>query len=85
MRRQRFDPFLVDSFPVEEGFEGEGDALRIRPFVSDNLFQSMYYWIDLYTSERCRNVTENATILRVDLANVVSDAYFDAIRRCFYI
>ncbi|HYP77104.1 MAG TPA: TIM44-like domain-containing protein [Polyangiaceae bacterium] len=55
------------------------DALRIRPFVSDNLFQSMYYWIDLYTSERCRNVTENATILRIDLANVLSDAYFDAI------
>jgi len=55
------------------------DPARIRPFVSDNLFQSMYYWIDLYTQERCRNVTENATLLRVDLANVVSDAHFDAI------
>ena len=55
------------------------DPLRIRPFVTDNLFQSMYYWIDLYTQERCRNVTENARILRVDLANVLSDAYFDAI------
>jgi len=55
------------------------DPLRIRPFVSDNLFQSMYYWIDLYTQERCRNVTENASIMRVDLANVVNDAQFDAI------
>jgi len=55
------------------------DPLRIRPFVSDNLFQSMYYWIDLYTQEQCRNVTENATIMRVDLANVLSDAYFDSI------
>ncbi|MEI9940959.1 MAG: TIM44-like domain-containing protein [Pseudomonadota bacterium] len=55
------------------------DPSRIRPFVSDNLFQSMYYWIDLYIQARCRNVTENATILRVDLANVLSDAYFDAI------
>ena len=53
------------------------DPLKIRPFVSDNLFQSMYYWIDLYTQERCRNVTENATIMRIDLANVLSDAYFD--------
>lgn len=52
---------------------------KIRPFVSDNLFQSLYYWIDLYTQERCRNVTENATILRVDLANVISDAAFDAV------
>ena len=55
------------------------EPMRIRPFVSDNLFQSMYYWIDLYTQARCRNVTENATIRRVDLANVLSDAYFDAI------
>jgi hypothetical protein len=55
------------------------DPLRIRPFVSDNLFQSMYYWIDLYIQQRCRNITENATILRVDLANVLSDASFDAI------
>ncbi|HYP99602.1 MAG TPA: TIM44-like domain-containing protein [Polyangiaceae bacterium] len=55
------------------------DPLKIRPFVSDNLFQSLYYWIDLYTQQRCRNITENATILRVDLANVLSDASFDAI------
>ncbi|MEO6601779.1 MAG: TIM44-like domain-containing protein [Polyangiaceae bacterium] len=55
------------------------DALRIRPYVSDNLFQSMYYWIDLYTQEKCRNVNENASILRIDLANVMSDAYYDAV------
>ena len=55
------------------------DPLRIRPFVSDNLFQSMYYWIDLYTQSRCRNVNENATIMRIDLANVTTDAHYDAI------
>jgi len=55
------------------------DALRIRPYVSDNLFQSMYYWIDLYLQEKCRNVNENASILRIDLANVISDASYDAV------
>lgn len=55
------------------------DPLRIRPYVSDNLFQSLYYWIDLYLQERCRNVTEQARILRVDLARVVSDRHYDAI------
>ena len=55
------------------------EPLRIRPFVSDNLFQSMYYWIDLYTQARCRNVNENAQIMRIDLANVMSDVHFDAI------
>jgi hypothetical protein len=55
------------------------DPLRIRPYVSDNLFQSMYYWIDLYTQAHCRNVNENAAIMRIDLANVLADAHFDAI------
>lgn len=52
---------------------------RIRPFVSDNLFQSMVYWIDLYQQQRCRNVNEGARILRIDLANVLSDVAYDAI------
>jgi len=55
------------------------DPLQIRPYVSDNLFQSMLYWIDLYIASRCRNVTENARILRIDLANVTSDKHYDAI------
>jgi hypothetical protein len=55
------------------------EPLRIRPYVSDNLFQSMYYWIDLYTQNKCRNVNENAAILRIDLANVMSDAHYDAV------
>jgi hypothetical protein len=55
------------------------DPLQIRPYVSDNLFQSMLYWIDLYVAQRCRNVTENARILRIDLASVTSDKYYDAI------
>lgn len=55
------------------------EPLRIRPYVSDNLFQSMYYWIDLYTQARCRNVSEGSRILRIDLANVMSDAHFDAL------
>jgi hypothetical protein len=55
------------------------DPLRIRPYVSDNLFQTMLYWIDLYVANRCRNVTENARILRMDLASVTSDKHYDAI------
>lgn len=58
---------------------GGRDPLRIRPYVSDNLFQTMLYWIDLYVAARCRNVTENARILRIDLANVTSDKHYDAV------
>jgi hypothetical protein len=55
------------------------DPLRIRPYVSDNLFQTMLYWIDLYVASRCRNVTENARIVRIDLASVTSDKHYDAV------
>lgn len=55
------------------------DPLRIRPYVSDNLFQTMLYWIDLYVQSRCRNVTEGARILRIDLASVTSDKHYDAV------
>lgn len=55
------------------------DWSRVRPFVTDNLFQSQWYWIDLYVQARARNVTENARILRIDFANATSDAHYDSI------
>ncbi len=55
------------------------DPLKIRPYVSDNLFQTMLYWIDLYVASRCRNVTENARIMRIDLVSVTSDKHYDAV------
>jgi hypothetical protein len=55
------------------------DPKQIRPFVTDNLFQSMVYWIDLYVQQRCRNVTDKTQILKIELVNALSDATFDAI------
>ena len=57
----------------------ERDVKRIRPYISDNLFQSMVYWIDLYVRQHCRNVNENTRILGIELCNVLSDAHFDAL------
>lgn len=55
------------------------DLSRIRPFVTDNLFQYFGYWIDVYTSVRARNVTENARILNIELVDVTADAVYDAV------
>jgi hypothetical protein len=55
------------------------DLTRIRPYVSDNLFQYFAYFVDLYAQRRARNVTENARILHLEPANVIGDAYFDAV------
>jgi predicted lipid-binding transport protein (Tim44 family) len=55
------------------------DPSRVRPFLSDNLFQSQLYWIELYRSSRCINRTDGSAISRLELANATSDAYFDAV------
>lgn len=52
---------------------------RIRPFTSDNLFQYFAYWIDMYREAGARNVTERTRILRIELSNVLSDAFYDAV------
>ena len=55
------------------------DWMRVRPFVSDNLFQSQMYWIGLYQQARARNATDNARIVAVHLAKVWSDKHYDAV------
>jgi len=55
------------------------DPTRVRPFVSDNLFQSQLYWIDLYRNGKCINRTDGSRITRLELANATTDAYYDAV------
>jgi hypothetical protein len=52
---------------------------QVRPFVSDNLFQMLSYWIDAYKKERLRNVTEGARIEQIELVRISSDRFFDAL------
>jgi hypothetical protein len=55
------------------------DWTRVRPFVSDMLFQTQLYWIQEYTRQKMKNVTENARITRLGVVKVVSDSWYDAI------
>jgi hypothetical protein len=55
------------------------DWAQVRPFVSDNLFQMLAYWIEAYKKERLRNVTEGARIEQIELARISSDKFFDAL------
>jgi hypothetical protein len=63
---------------LQRGWSGR-DLASIRPFVTDNLFQYFGYFIDLYQQQRARNVTENARVTNVVIANVLSDAVYDAV------
>jgi predicted RNA-binding Zn-ribbon protein involved in translation (DUF1610 family)/nitrate reductase NapE component len=55
------------------------DLLRIRPHVSDRLLQYFSYWFEYYWRAQARNITEQARVLHVDLANVISDNAYDAV------
>ncbi len=54
------------------------DWKRVRPFVSDALFDTQLYWIRAYEAQHLRNVCENH-VEQIELARVVSDKWFDAI------
>ncbi|MRG90560.1 Tim44 domain-containing protein [Polyangium spumosum] len=61
-----------------EGWSSQNLEL-VRPYLSDNLFQAQRYWIETYKKQGLRNVTEDARIVSLDLARVLSDTYYDAV------
>ncbi len=76
---QAFSARVAHVFAELQAAWSAREALRIRPFVSDNLFQSLHYWLDLYAQQKCRNVTEGATITRLVLSRVTSDKHYDSV------
>jgi hypothetical protein len=52
---------------------------RARPYLSDNLFEQQQYWIDAYRKQGLRNQMTNPRIVRVEIAKVTSDRWYDAI------
>ena len=76
---QRFEHRVGTIFQeFHAGWVGR-DPSKVRPYVSDNLFQSQLYWIDLYRNARCINRTDGSRILRIEIANATTDAYYDAL------
>lgn len=55
------------------------DWSSVRPYVSDQLFQSQLYWIEEYKRQRLVNRTDGARIVEIAMSNVESDKHFDSI------
>jgi predicted lipid-binding transport protein (Tim44 family) len=55
------------------------DAPRLRPYVSDGMFDYLRYWLDAYREQGLRNIMDDAGILRVLLVKVSRDRYYDAV------
>lgn len=51
----------------------------VRPYLSDNLYETQRYWVSAYKAQGLRNVTESPTITGMQLARIRSDKYYDAI------
>ena len=55
------------------------DLTDVRPLLSDMLFETQRYWVAAYKAQGLRNVTEDPTIVTMQLSKVTRDPWFDAI------
>lgn len=55
------------------------DGKRIRPFLTDTLFDTVRYWLERYKETGVREVIDDVKIQRVEVAKIEHDAWFDAI------
>jgi hypothetical protein len=55
------------------------DLLKMRPYFTDALFDTQRYWVEAYRAQGLRNMTDRARILRLELARVASDKWFDSV------
>ena len=52
---------------------------RIRPYETDNVFQTHLFWITEYQRQRLRNVLENIQIAQIIPVKIRTDAFYEAI------
>jgi hypothetical protein len=52
---------------------------KVRPFVSDNLFQMQLYWMETFKRRKVINELKQMKVERIEPAAVASDAHFDSV------
>lgn len=57
----------------------ELDPAKIRPFVSDGMFDYLRYWIDTFKRRQQRNVLKDMRVEKLTVVKVTRDRYYDAI------
>lgn len=55
------------------------DLRRVRPHVSDSLFNYLQYWIDAYRAQGLRNVLAGTQVLRMVIVKLERDRWYDAL------
>jgi len=52
---------------------------RVRPYVTDSLFQMQQYWIDGFKQQKVRNVMDKVEVQGFEVAALDSDAFYDTL------
>lgn len=60
------------------------DLQKIRPLVSDALYNYLVYWISAYRKQGLRNMLEDMAIQRMQIVKLVRDRHYDAITIRFW-
>lgn len=55
------------------------DLAPVRPYVSDELFDYLQYWIDSYRRQGLRNVLTGMRLTELKMVRVVRDRWYDAV------
>lgn len=55
------------------------DLPRMRPWLSDTLFETQTYWVEAYRRARLQNRLDGGRVATVQLVRVANDAHYDAV------
>jgi hypothetical protein len=55
------------------------DLAPVRPYVSDELFDYLQYWIESYRRQELRNVLEGMRLTELKMVKMVRDRWYDAV------
>ncbi len=78
-QESEFERFARDTFLNLQQAWTSLEWEKARPLETDFLFQQHQYWIDAYQRDGLRNVLEDITIEKVEMAKVDLDLYFESI------
>ncbi len=55
------------------------DLGPVRPFLSDNLFDTQAYWVAAYKAQGLRNISERPELKSTELCKIDSDGHYDTV------
>ncbi|MBX3168632.1 MAG: Tim44 domain-containing protein [Candidatus Eremiobacteraeota bacterium] len=75
----QFEARLVEIFMALQQAWSDQQWERARPYETDSLYQTHRYWIEAYQRQGVVNQLSQIKVLKIELCNIETDAYFDAV------